>query len=100
MCGILGISNEKLAIGELYDGLVALQHRGQDAAGVISSDGNQVFEKKGTGLVRDVFQADDIKQLRGALGIGHVRYPTAGTYSANESQPFFVNSRRHYEAPR
>jgi amidophosphoribosyltransferase len=92
MCGILGISNEKSAIGELYDGLVALQHRGQDAAGIISSDAGQVFEKKGNGLVRDVFRADDLKQLRGALGIGHVRYPTAGTYSASESQPFFVNS--------
>ncbi|MFH1375553.1 MAG: amidophosphoribosyltransferase [Patescibacteria group bacterium] len=92
MCGVLGISTEGEAVGELYDGLATLQHRGQDAAGVMLFDGNQFHTKRGSGLVRDVIKSKDIPDLMGKVGIGHVRYPTAGTYSLEEAQPFFVNS--------
>ena len=92
MCGVLGISTEGEAVGELYDGLATLQHRGQDAAGVMLFDGNQFHTKRGSGLVRDVIKPKDIPDLMGKVGIGHVRYPTAGTYSSEEAQPFFVNS--------
>ena len=80
------------AVGEIYDGLATLQHRGQDAAGVMTFDGEQFHTKRGAGLVRDVVTPADILELRGTIGIGHVRYPTAGSYSAEEAQPFFVNS--------
>ncbi len=92
MCGVIGISAENAVVGEIYDGLATLQHRGQDAAGVMTFDGNQFHTKRGNGLVRDVITAEDIPDLGGKAGIGHVRYPTAGSYSADEAQPFFVNS--------
>ncbi|MCF7836501.1 amidophosphoribosyltransferase [Candidatus Gracilibacteria bacterium] len=92
MCGVIGIAGENEVFGELYDGLATLQHRGQDAAGMMTFDGNQFHTKRGAGLVRDVILAADISELRGSIGIGHVRYPTAGSYSAEEAQPFFVNS--------
>ncbi|TDJ32447.1 MAG: amidophosphoribosyltransferase [Gammaproteobacteria bacterium] len=92
MCGIIGIVARSPVAQVLYDGLTVLQHRGQDAAGMMTWDGSRVHLHKTTGLVRDVFQIDDIAALTGNAGIGHVRYPTAGCDSAVEAQPFYVNS--------
>src|SRR5437870_13309579 len=92
MCGILGILSHYPVNQEIYDALTILQHRGQDAAGVMTTDQQQVFLCKGNGLVRDVLREPQMRYLRGNLGVGHVRYPTAGTHSASESQPFYVNS--------
>lgn len=91
MCGILGISSSSPVVQDLYDGLIVLQHRGQDAAGIMTYDGRFQL-KKGNGLVRDVFQAKHMVRLKGNVGIGHVRYPTAGCYDSAEAQPFYVNS--------
>ena len=92
MCGILGIIQNNPVIQDLYDGLIVLQHRGQDAAGIATYDGYQIHLKKGNGLVRDVFRTKNIVRLKGNMGIGHVRYPTAGCYSVEEAQPFYVNA--------
>ncbi len=93
MCGILGIANRGAQVfGELYDGLLMLQHRGQDAAGIVTYTGERFNERKANGLVRDVFCADDAQLLSGKIGMGHCRYPTAGSLSASEAQPFFVNA--------
>jgi len=92
MCGILGILASGPANQALYDGLLVLQHRGQDAAGILTSDGNRVYLRKDNGLVRDVFQQQHMDALKGNMGIGHVRYPTAGCDSPAEAQPFYVNS--------
>lgn len=92
MCGIIGIVGSESVNHSLYDALTLLQHRGQDAAGIATCDGNRLVLRKGPGLVRDVFRDDDMKRLSGQMGIGHVRYPTAGTSAAAESQPFYVNS--------
>lgn len=93
MCGILGIANRNHDVfGEIYDGLLMLQHRGQDASGVVTYTGGYFRERKAKGLVKDVFQPSDIETLTGRVGLGHVRYPTAGSLSASEAQPFFVNA--------
>lgn len=92
MCGIVGILDSERVNQQLYDGLTVVQHRGQDAAGIITSDGNRVFLRKDNGLVRDVFHTRHMMQLKGNMGIGHVRYPTAGCESRAEAQPFYVNS--------
>ncbi|HEY9202009.1 MAG TPA: amidophosphoribosyltransferase [Gammaproteobacteria bacterium] len=92
MCGIVGIVGRSPVNQLLYDALTLLQHRGQDAAGIVTSDGNKFHLRKGNGLVSDVFRADNMVQLVGNMGIGHVRYPTAGCSSAAEAQPFYVNS--------
>jgi len=92
MCGILGIIQNNPVVQDLYDGLIVLQHRGQDAAGIATYDGYQIHLKKGNGLVRDVFRTKNIVRLKGNMGIGHVRYPTAGCYSVEEAQPFYVNA--------
>jgi len=93
MCGILGIaSRHDEVFAELYDGLLMLQHRGQDASGIVTYTGEFFRERKANGLVKDVFGASDAETLRGKVGIGHVRYPTAGSLSAAEAQPFFVNA--------
>ena len=92
MCGIIGILAKSPVNQALYDGLTVLQHRGQDAAGIITAKGNQVHLRKDNGLVRDVFQAQHMLGLVGEMGIGHVRYPTAGCASSAEAQPFYVNS--------
>lgn len=91
MCGILGIIGNNEVAQELYDGLTVLQHRGQDSAGIMTYK-NHFHLKKGNGLVRDVFHTKNMLRLVGNMGIGHVRYPTAGGYDAAEAQPFFVNS--------
>jgi amidophosphoribosyltransferase len=92
MCGIIGILARTPVNQAIYDGLTVVQHRGQDAAGILTSDGRHVFLRKDNGLVRDVFHARHMLALRGNMGIGHVRYPTAGCDSPAEAQPFFVNS--------
>ncbi|MFK7794373.1 MAG: amidophosphoribosyltransferase [Gammaproteobacteria bacterium] len=92
MCGIVGIIGSQQLNQELYDGLTVLQHRGQDAAGIATSEGSRVYQRKGNGLVRDVFQDRHMQQMKGSMGIAHVRYPTAGSSSSAEAQPFYVNS--------
>lgn len=93
MCGILGIVAKSPANQLLYDGLLMLQHRGQDAAGIVTAQGNTFHMHKGMGMVRDVFRTRNMRALQGHMGIGHVRYPTAGSSSSPaEAQPFYVNS--------
>ena len=94
MCGIIGLVGlEGTRISPtLYDGLLVLQHRGQDAAGILTSTESRVFHRRANGLVRDVFQMKHIELLQGSMGLGHVRYPTAGGSSAAEAQPFYTNS--------
>jgi len=92
MCGILGILAKGPVNQHLYDGLLVLQHRGQDAAGILTSDASRIYLRKDNGLVRDVFQQHHMQALKGNMGIGHVRYPTAGCDSPAEAQPFYVNS--------
>ncbi len=92
MCGIAGLVGTDAVNQRLYDALTVLQHRGQDAAGIVTASEGLVAMRKGSGLVRDVFSQQDMLELRGNVGIGHVRYPTAGGDSASESQPFYVNA--------
>ena len=93
MCGILGVVATTPVNQLLYDGLMVLQHRGQDAAGITTGDGNAFHMHKGSGLVRDVFRTRNMRALPGNMGIAHCRYPTAGSSSDSaESQPFYVNS--------
>ncbi|MDR1462141.1 MAG: amidophosphoribosyltransferase [Azoarcus sp.] len=93
MCGILGVVAASPVNQLLYDGLLVLQHRGQDAAGIAAAEGDRFFMHKGPGLVRDVFRTRNMRNLAGNWGIGHVRYPTAGSaFNAAEAQPFYVNS--------
>jgi amidophosphoribosyltransferase len=93
MCGIVGMVARTPVNQLLYDGLLVLQHRGQDAAGIVTSEGKTFHMHKGRGLVRDVFRTRDMRSLPGDFGIGHCRYPTAGSASsAGEAQPFYVNS--------
>ena len=92
MCGIIGIVGKNPVNQLLYDGLLVLQHRGQDAAGIVTCDGNTFHMHKNNGLVKDVFHTRHMRNLIGNVGIAHVRYPTAGSSSAAEAQPFYVNS--------
>jgi amidophosphoribosyltransferase len=92
MCGIVGIVGKYPVNQALYDGLTVLQHRGQDAAGIVTVDHNTLRLRKANGLVKDVFEARHMQRLAGNIGIGHVRYPTAGSSSTAEAQPFYVNS--------
>ncbi len=92
MCGIVGIFAYSPVNQALYDALLVLQHRGQDAAGIVTYDGNRLHLRKDNGLARDVFQQRHMVDLQGNVGIGHVRYPTAGCSSSAEAQPFYVNS--------
>ena len=92
MCGIAGLVGCEDVNQRLYDALLVLQHRGQDAAGIMTCDEGKVFLRKSNGLVRDVFRKSHMERLSGCMGIGHVRYPTAGCSSSAEAQPFFVNS--------
>ena len=92
MCGIIGIVANEPVNQLLYDGLLVLQHRGQDAAGIVTSDGSRFHMHKNNGLVKDVFHTRHMKTLKGNAGIGHVRYPTAGSSSSAEAQPLYVNS--------
>lgn len=92
MCGISGIVSHSPVNIDLYESLSVLQHRGQDAAGIVTCDKGRFYMRKANGLVRDVFYSQHIKKLVGNMGIAHVRYPTAGCSSSLEAQPFYVNS--------
>ncbi len=92
MCGVIGIMAHEPVNQMLYDGLTMLQHRGQDAAGIVTLKDNRLYLRKDNGMVRDVFLNQHMMRLVGNCGIGHVRYPTAGTSSTAEAQPLYVNS--------
>jgi amidophosphoribosyltransferase len=92
MCGVVGIVGKSDVKLQLYDALTMLQHRGQDAAGIMTCVGGRLNQRKGVGLVRDVFHTRHMAELEGNMGIGHVRYPTAGSSGAALAQPFYVNS--------
>jgi len=92
MCAIIGIVAKSAVATALYDGLTVLQHRGQNAAGIATLDENRIHIHKRIGLVRDVFQHEDMLKLSGHIGIGHCRYPTTGSEGEDEAQPFYVNS--------
>jgi amidophosphoribosyltransferase len=92
MCGIVGIVATSRVNQTLYDALTVLQHRGQDAAGIATCEGERLHQRKDNGLVREVFRTKHMLSLDGSMGIGHIRYPTAGRASSTEAQPFYVNS--------
>ena len=93
MCGVVGIVSQNPVNQQIYDALLALQHRGQDSAGMVTWDQRARLNlRKGNGLVREVFEQRHMRRLAGRMGIGHVRYPTAGTSSAAEAQPMYVNT--------
>ena len=93
MCGIVGVVSHAPVNQLIYDALLLLQHRGQDAAGIVTAMGTKFFMHKARGMVRDVFRTRNMRALPGTLGLGQVRYPTAGNaYSEEEAQPFYVNA--------
>ncbi|WP_338413299.1 amidophosphoribosyltransferase [uncultured Sphaerotilus sp.] len=93
MCGIVGVISKSPVNQLIYDALLLLQHRGQDAAGIVTAVGTKFFMHKARGMVRDVFRTRNMRALPGTLGLGQVRYPTAGNaYSEEEAQPFYVNA--------
>ena len=92
MCGVVGVAAHEPVNQILYDALTMLQHRGQDAAGIVTLQDGRLYLRKENGMVRDVFMNRHMLKLVGKFGIGHVRYPTAGTSSSAEAQPFYVNS--------
>src|SRR5579862_315411 len=93
MCGIVGIYSHGPVAAELYDSLIHLQHRGQDAAGILTCD-TRFYPKHGQGLVREIFTPQDIAKLKGNVVIAHTRYPTAGGYSEEDIQPLWIGSPR------
>ena len=92
MCGLVGVVTSNDVGVCIYDTLTVLQHRGQDAAGIMTSDNGKLNLRKDNGLVQDVFRTRHMRRLTGQMGIGHVRYPTAGSFSPALAQPFYVNS--------
>jgi amidophosphoribosyltransferase len=93
MCGIVGVVSGAPVNQLIYDALLLLQHRGQDAAGIVTQQGRKFFMHKAKGMVRDVFRTRNMRALPGSAGLGQVRYPTAGNaYSEEEAQPFYVNA--------
>jgi amidophosphoribosyltransferase len=92
MCGIVGVFGQQPVSSAIYESLSMLQHRGQDAAGIATCYQDRFYLEKGNGLITDVFDANNMAKLLGNMGIGHVRYPTAGCSSVAEAQPFYVNS--------
>jgi amidophosphoribosyltransferase len=92
MCGIIGIVARSPVNQALFDGMTVLQHRGQDSAGMATCENGRLYLRKDNGLVRDVFRTRHMRRLLGTMGIGHVRYPTAGSAASAEAQPFYVNS--------
>ena len=92
MCGIVGLMGHGAAAPEIYDALIMLQHRGQDAAGIMTDHEGMCRKRRARGLVRETFRTRHMQNLRGSAGLGHVRYPTAGSEKNSETQPFFVNS--------
>ncbi|VVC76555.1 Amidophosphoribosyltransferase [Aquicella siphonis] len=93
MCGIVGIYSHEPVAAELYDSLIHLQHRGQDAAGILTCD-ERFYSRHGLGLVREIFTPGDVLPLKGNIGIAHTRYPTAGGYSESDIQPLWIGSPR------
>ncbi len=93
MCGIVGIFSHESVAAELHDSLIHLQHRGQDAAGILTCD-TRFYAKQGLGLVREIFSIKDIDFLKGNIGIAHTRYPTAGGYSEADIQPLWIGNPR------
>ena len=94
MCGIVALYNTKSDVAnDIYDGLIQLQHRGQDSAGISTLDNSKMHLHKDTGLITEVFKHEKSRMnLVGNLGIGHVRYPTAGSNDVNDSQPFYTSN--------
>ena len=92
MCGIVGMVAKRPVNQAIYDALTVLQHRGQDAAGIATCGNDGLHVRKKNGLVRDVFHQRHMMRLTGNVGMGHVRYPTAGGPQSAEAQPFYVNS--------
>ena len=93
MCGIVGVVSQAPVNQLIYDGLLLLQHRGQDAAGIVTQQDRKFFMHKAKGMVRDVFRTRNMRALPGNVGLGQVRYPTAGNaFSEDEAQPFYVNA--------
>ncbi|MEE4204118.1 MAG: amidophosphoribosyltransferase [Halieaceae bacterium] len=92
MCGLVGIVAGRDVATDIYDALTMLQHRGQDAAGIMTCEAGKFLQRKGEGLVRDVFRTRHMQRLFGHYGIGHVRYPTQGSSGKQLAQPFYVNS--------
>lgn len=92
MCGIVGIVAQSNVRQSLFDALTVLQHRGQDAAGIVTCDDGKFCLRKSQGLAREAIRTRHMRRLLGNMGIGHVRYPTAGSSTQSESQPFYVNS--------
>ena len=92
MCGIVGLFSHSPVNHDLYDALTILQHRGQDAAGIVTKSDGKFFLRKNNGMVRDIFTQEHMAHLHGNCGIGHVRYPTAGGTCSAEAQPLYVNS--------
>ncbi len=93
MCGIVGVISRQPVNQLIYDALLLLQHRGQDAAGIVTMQGTKCFMHKARGMVRDVFRTRNMRALPGTVGLGQVRYPTAGNaYNEEEAQPFYVNA--------
>jgi amidophosphoribosyltransferase len=93
-CGVFGIFNHEEASRLTYLGLYSLQHRGQESAGVVSSDGEKLYQHRGMGYVSEIFGQEQLSRLPGRASIGHVRYSTAGTVSLREAQPFLVDGYR------
>jgi amidophosphoribosyltransferase len=91
MCGVIGLYGNADVFRDLYQGLLAIQHRGQDSAGIITYNG-RFHTKKGNGLVQDIFTPESVLRLKGNIGIGHTRYPTIGGGQGDDAQPFMVNS--------
>ncbi|GLG02162.1 amidophosphoribosyltransferase [Alicyclobacillus hesperidum subsp. aegles] len=91
-CGVFGIYGHEQAVALTYYGLVALQHRGQEAAGITSTDGSHMFSHKGLGLLTDVFKSGELEQLKGHAAIGHVRYSTAGSNTIQNAQPIALST--------
>ena len=92
MCGLVGLVAKTDVAPDIYDALTVLQHRGQDAAGIMTCMGGKFSQRKSEGLVRDVFRQHHMQRLQGTMGVGHVRYPTAGSSGVALEQPFYVNS--------
>ena len=92
MCGLVGIVGGNDVATEIYDALTMLQHSGQDAAGIMTCYRGKFLQRKGEGLVKDVFRTQHMSRLLGSFGIGHVRYPTQGSSGTALAQPFYVNS--------
>ena len=89
MCAVFGIVGTTPANQKIYDALLLMQHRGQDATGIVTGQGKKISVSRGVGMVRDVFRTRDMRNLSGEMGIGHCRYPTAGNAgSPEEAQPF------------